>query len=80
MLEHISAPLEFVAYLKRFRESQTITISDTGKGMSEDDLQNRFLVIGTPGKYIEKKGPKKDEPPILGDKGIGRLSMMPAWE
>lgn len=51
-----------------------IKIVDTGCGMSEIDLQNAFLVIGTPVKWVEKQSQKSSK--ILGEKGIGRLSMM----
>lgn len=61
------------------RSFNTITVGDTGSGMSLDDLRTNFLVIGTPSR-------KKDvdaaiargasETPYLGEKGIGRLSAM----
>jgi signal transduction histidine kinase len=44
--------------------------------MTKDDLSDRFLVIGTPGKLKQKKNALPDEPALLGEKGIGRLSMM----
>lgn len=53
-----------------------IRIKDNGKGMSADDLANKFLVIGTPNKFVSKKTKPAAERPTLGDKGIGRLSMM----
>ncbi|MBJ9237169.1 sensor histidine kinase [Citrobacter koseri] len=57
----------------------TITVSDTGSGMSLDDLNHNFLVIGTPSRKHEVeaamlRGDK--EAPYLGEKGIGRLSAM----
>lgn len=57
----------------------TITISDTGSGMSLDDLKRTFLVIGTPSRKHDveaalRRGDK--EAPFLGEKGIGRLSAM----
>lgn len=51
-----------------------ITISDNGRGMNEDILQNSFLVIGTPSKWIEKQS--NSDSHLLGEKGVGRLSMM----
>ena len=66
----------FTRFLKKFYESQTIVIQDRGRGMSKDDLADRFLVIGTPGKLLEKTESGKSDRPILGEKGIGRLSMM----
>lgn len=52
-----------------------IHIKDWGIGMSRTDLLEVFLVIGTPVKYLLKQDGKSSKP-ILGDKGIGRLSMM----
>lgn len=57
----------------------TITVSDTGTGMSLDDLERSFLVIGTPSRKREvdaalRRGDR--ETPYLGEKGIGRLSAM----
>lgn len=66
----------FLKYLQELRESQVIEVIDTGKGMSAEDLSNRFLVIGTPGKFLERSLNSREAVPILGDKGIGRLSMM----
>jgi len=76
MHEHLRTPTAFANYLNQFRSEQSIFIKDTGKGMSENDLSDRFLVIGTPGKFLEKKDANPDDPAILGEKGIGRLSMM----
>lgn len=53
-----------------------IIVSDTGCGMSSEELENRFLVIGTPGKFLAKQVAQQNDPVTLGDKGIGRLSMM----
>ncbi|MEC6392441.1 sensor histidine kinase [Acinetobacter pittii] len=57
----------------------TITISDTGEGMSEKDLINSYLVIGTPSrkKEVDKSIELGESAsPYLGEKGIGRLSAM----
>jgi signal transduction histidine kinase len=66
----------FLSFLAHLREQQSIQIVDTGKGMSAGDLSDRFLVIGTPGKMLERKQSAANAKPVLGDKGIGRLSMM----
>lgn len=76
MNAHLTSRLEFAEYLKAFLEKQYIVVSDTGLGMSKDDLYDRFLVIGTPGKLLSKKEAKSGDPTLLGEKGIGRLSMM----
>lgn len=61
--------------------ANTIVIKDTGVGMSLDDLNDVYLQIGTRSRLKEKSEwtPKDatDEPPvILGEKGLGRLSVM----
>jgi signal transduction histidine kinase len=75
-----NSPAELAAGLEAAQESfNTITVSDTGTGMSLDDLQRNFLVIGTPSRKREVEaalaaGAAKT--PYLGEKGIGRLSAM----
>ena len=57
----------------------TITISDTGSGMSLKELDTIFLVIGTSSrkKKIDAAVVSgKSHAPFLGEKGIGRLSAM----
>lgn len=57
----------------------SITVSDTGKGMSMEDLTGSFLVIGTPSRKLEVEAALAagvKESPYLGEKGIGRLSAM----
>ncbi|MBY5841267.1 sensor histidine kinase [Rhizobium leguminosarum] len=56
-----------------------ITVSDSGSGMSLDDLRRNFLVIGTASRkhaVEEALASGKSETPYLGEKGIGRLSAM----
>jgi signal transduction histidine kinase len=67
---------EFADNLSKFCAEQSLKVSDEGMGMSADDLSDRFLVIGTPGKFLAKRAAGPDALPILGEKGIGRLSMM----
>lgn len=65
--------------LDRIYRSNSITISDTGKGMRLEDLRDVFLVIGTPSRKheVERALTQKDgSSPFLGEKGIGRLSAM----
>lgn len=63
-----------LALQKIFDKYCKIIIKDTGIGMTKDDLQDSFLVIGTPSKWIEKEGDVDSQ--LLGEKGVGRLSMM----
>lgn len=55
------------------RQDFWIEVSDTGVGMSSDELLDKFMMVGTPNKLIEKAQANRT---ILGEKGIGRLSMM----
>lgn len=52
----------------------SIIITDTGEGMKKATLENVFLTIGTNSKL--NKLNNHEERPLLGEKGIGRLSMM----
>ncbi|MNM32716.1 Swarming motility regulation sensor protein RssA [compost metagenome] len=64
---------------RAYRTQNTITVSDTGSGMSLADLSANFLTIGTASRKkavdeaVEKK---REKSPYLGEKGIGRLSAM----
>lgn len=57
----------------------SIIVSDTGSGMSLDDLTKNFLVLGTPSRKKEVDlalQHRSSKAPYLGEKGIGRLSAM----
>ena len=65
--------------LDRIYGLNTITISDTGSGMSMDELESVFLVIGTESRKKEIDAAianNKKSAPYFGEKGIGRLSAM----
>ena len=57
-----------------------VEVSDDGEGMSLHDLEDVFLTIGTRSRRKEKSTwDESDETPpraLLGDKGVGRLSVM----
>jgi signal transduction histidine kinase len=56
-----------------------IVISDTGSGMSAEDLDKNFLVLGTASRKREVEAALRSgsaKTPYLGEKGIGRLSAM----
>jgi signal transduction histidine kinase len=64
-----------------FEDLNHITVSDTGTGMSLPELNDIYLTIGTPNRLIEREQWKNsarqtDQRPILGEKGVGRLSAM----
>lgn len=70
---------EMINALQAAYDNSTIEISDTGVGMSLQDLSQNFLVIGTANRKREvdqaiERGDKA--PPYLGEKGLGRLSAM----
>ncbi len=62
----------------RLKTCNRITISDEGSGMSLTDLDQIFLTIGTRSRYKERKEvlASGSSRVILGEKGIGRLSVM----
>jgi signal transduction histidine kinase len=79
LLQQAATDQELVDALDQIYEMSHIVVSDTGSGMSVDDLNNNFLVIGTASRKREvdkalRTGESKS--PFLGEKGIGRLSAM----
>lgn len=70
---------ELLSALSAIEALNTILIADTGSGMSLQDLSDHFLVLGTPHRkrQVEAALDRGDaKPPFLGEKGIGRLSVM----
>ncbi|MBD8733209.1 ATP-binding protein [Pseudomonas sp. CFBP 13710] len=67
---------------KAFFNSNKIVIKDCGHGMTIDALHKYYLTVGTPMRVIERSSRKRfgsdasKNDPILGEKGIGRLSAM----
>ena len=65
-----------------YASENRIIVSDEGTGMSNQDLIDNYLVIGTASRKraidaaIAGYVPGKDGAPFLGEKGIGRLSAM----
>lgn len=80
LIDQATSPTTLLSKLEdAVRACNTITVSDTGTGMSRDDLERSFLVIGTPSrkKEVEAALARGDkQTPYLGEKGIGRLSAM----
>ena len=52
-----------------------IVISDNGFGMSKDDIQNKWMKVGTNSKRNTKNSPKPLNRVLLGEKGIGRFAI-----
>ncbi len=61
-----------------FQEANTISIRDLGSGMSLSILADAFLTIGTRFRRVERENVVGSSQGriILGDKGVGRLSVM----
>lgn len=68
-----------------FRRNRVLVLRDDGYGMTRDDVENRWLTLGTesrlnanknPDRSKEWRGPKNLPPrSIMGEKGIGRLAI-----
>jgi signal transduction histidine kinase len=56
-------------------EANYIEVSDTGEGMSLQQLEDVYLTIGTRAR-LDQRDQSRNGKPILGEKGIGRLSAM----
>jgi signal transduction histidine kinase len=75
--------LEAILYTNGYEDvnSPFLVLSDNGKGMSGEDLENKWLILGTDSKSRNNPPEKgietlwKDIRPIMGEKGIGRLSV-----
>ena len=65
-----------------YNDENQIIVSDKGIGMSQQDLLDNYLVIGTASRKraidaaLAKGAVNNRRPPFLGEKGIGRLSAM----
>ncbi|MDE0369271.1 MAG: sensor histidine kinase [bacterium] len=72
---------------RRLEEANYIQITDRGHGMSSKDLENVYLTVGTPHRRLQRSTQSRltvpdvaaipgSLRPILGEKGLGRLSAM----
>lgn len=69
-------------YIKGYKDltNNLFTLSDNGIGMSQKDLEEKWIVVGTDSK-VRRIGLDEEERfgkmkrPIMGEKGIGRLSV-----
>lgn len=66
---------DFAKLAELLDQVNTITVADTGSGMDQETLEDVFLTIGTRSRLKERTG-RRTNRPILGEKGIGRLSAM----
>ena len=54
-------------------QNSILTVEDNGKGMNDDDFQNKFLKVG-----YSRRGDKNNQSKriVIGRKGIGKLAML----
>lgn len=57
------------------RQKRTITILDDGYGMTQDDINNKYLKVGYSKRDIEGTITPKWHRHVMGRKGIGKLSL-----
>jgi signal transduction histidine kinase len=58
------------------KKANYILIKDSGEGMSLIDLEDIYLTIGTRNRVKQRENGAASKRPILGEKGLGRLSVM----
>ena len=64
-----------------FRKDNLLVLRDDGLGMTREDFESRWLVVGTESKLNNRKSspppkdPFKADRPVMGEKGIGRLAI-----
>ena len=61
--------------LRILDDANHVVVSDSGEGMSAKKLAEVYLTIGTRSRLAEKEASDTDRP-VLGEKGVGRLSTM----
>lgn len=79
LLEDVGDLDAYDVALEKIDDLNQVTVSDTGSGMSLEELQTVFLVLGTKSRKEQIDTAFADgssEAPFLGEKGIGRLSAM----
>ncbi len=79
LLQNVHSYKALLDALQEIDDLNSITISDTGSGMTLTELDTVFMVIGTSSRKCEIEAAiegGKSHAPFLGEKGIGRLSAM----
>ena len=63
---------------RRLEEANYVQVRDSGHGMTAEDLEEIYLTIGTPHRRRQRARQSGNGSlrPILGEKGLGRLSAM----
>lgn len=78
-LERVAAAKSSPALLALLDEAASIEFADTGEGMSLRELSDVYLTIGTSSRIktrVSRAATQENGRPVLGEKGIGRLSAM----
>ena len=78
LIEEIESASSFSDLRIAFQNANSITVRDTGSGMSLSILADAFLTIGTRFRRVEREKTAETSKGrvTLGDKGVGRLSVM----
>lgn len=66
--------IEFI-HVKECHKDSKIIIQDDGCGMSLEDIENKWMVIGTHNKRKELYSPEPYKRRYIGEKGIGRFAV-----
>lgn len=79
LLEKLASATSDKDFDRYLEDANYIEFSDSGTGMSIDELTDVYLTIGTTNRLQQRigaRGSEDDRRPILGEKGLGRLSAM----
>ena len=71
----VEAAADWEALAETLVDTNYIDVIDTGEGMSRAILEDAFLTIGTRSR-LQSRRTNGDLRPLLGEKGVGRLSTM----
>ena len=66
---------DYAIFLKADKDARTLTVSDNGCGMNEDELENNLGTIAKSGSFdFKRDNEKKDDVDIIGQFGVGFYS------
>lgn len=74
LLEHVESAKDITQLLQTLRLANFIEFADVGQGMSRKHLEDVFQTIGTPFRLLQQQQSIATDAPLLGEKGLGRLS------
>ena len=78
LIRRIKRAQTFHDLLQQLEQANYVQVRDRGHGMSAHDLEEIYLTIGTPHRRRQRarQSGNGSRQPILGEKGVGRLSAM----